>query len=80
MTPATATRNELEGVLANEVLDARLQGFGAAGVGADDEDCVLAGYGADDVGPFFVVERGGDGLRTAHGGKDNEEVLGLRGP
>ncbi len=54
-----------------------LRSFGAAVVGADDEDGVVAGEGADDFGPLFVVERGGDGLGSADGGEDDEEVLGL---
>lgn len=63
--------------LGNEGLDAGFEGFGAAVVGADDEDGVVAGEGADDFGPLFVVEGGGDGLGAADGGEDDEEVLGL---
>jgi len=63
--------------LFNVSLDPGLEGFGFAGVGADDEDGVVAGDGADNFFPLFVVHCGSDRLRAAHGGEDDEEVLGL---
>jgi hypothetical protein len=64
-------------VLDNVGLDSGAEAFGGAGVGADEEDGVVAGDGADDFVPLLLVDGGGDGLRAAHSGEDDEEVLGL---
>jgi len=58
-------------------LDSRLERGGGAIVGADDEHGVVAGDGADDFFPLFLVERGGNGLRAAHGGDNDDEILSL---
>jgi hypothetical protein len=57
-----------------------LAGFDSAcmaNVGADDEHGVVAGDGADDLGPSGVVERGGDRLGSAHDGADDHLIHGL---
>jgi sirohydrochlorin ferrochelatase len=72
-----STGRELGKRLGKEDLDALAQVGGLAGVGADDEDGVVSGDGADDFVELFVVERGGDGLGSAHGGDEDEQVLGL---
>lgn len=46
-------------------------------VGTDDEDGVVAGDGAYDFGPIFIVDSCGDGLGAAGGGYEYEEVHGL---
>ena len=43
-------------------------------VGADDEDGVVSGDAADDFGPVFVVDPGGNGLGASGGGDEDEEV------
>ena len=47
-------------------------------VGADDEDGVVAGDGADDLGPVFIVDAGGDGLGASGGGDEDEEFEAWR--
>ena len=46
-------------------------------VGADDEDVVVSSDGADNFGPVFVVDAGGDGLSASGGRNEDEEVHGL---
>ncbi len=56
-----------------------MRGRGLFFVGADDEDGVVAGDGADHFGPVFVVDASGHGLRASGGGHDDEQVLRLAG-
>ena len=68
--------------LAKITFDSGLQESCLFLVGADDEDGVVSGDGADDFGPVFVVDACGDGLRASGGGDEDEEVHapgGLRG-
>ena len=58
-------------------LDSRLERGGGTIVGADDEHGVVAGDSADNFFPLFLVERGCDRLRTAHGGEHDDEILRL---
>ena len=60
-------------------VEAGFEGFGLLVVGADDEDGVVAGDGADDLGPVFVVDAGRYGLGAAGGGDEDEEVQGEAG-
>src|SRR5271154_6033882 len=46
-------------------------------VGADDEDVVVSGDGADNFGPVFVVDAGSDGLGASGGRDEDEEIHGL---
>ena len=46
-------------------------------VRADDEDVVVSGDGAYDLGPVFVVDAGGDGLGASGGSDEDEEIHGL---
>ena len=47
-----------------------------AGVGGGDEDGVVAGDGADDLGPLGLVDRDGDALRRADRGADHRDATG----
>ena len=57
--------------------DSAAEGGGFGDVGADDEDGVVARDGADDIGPAFEVDGGGDGLGAAGGGDEDDEIHGL---
>ena len=63
--------------LAKVVFDSRLQQVCLFFVRADDEDGVVSGDGAYDLGPVLVVDSGGDGLGASGGGDEDEEVDGL---
>jgi hypothetical protein len=65
--------------LGNVRLDPLLDCESFARVCADHQDGVVAGDGADDFGPLFVVDGGGDGLRAAGAGDDDDQVFGLTG-
>jgi hypothetical protein len=78
VTPMTAVRSPPGVVRLDKVgLDTVFEGLGAANVGADDKDGVVASDGADDFFPAFRVDAGGDGLGSADDGADDDEVLGL---
>src|SRR5690606_25058474 len=64
---------------AGALLEAFLDGGQVAGVAEDDEDGVVAGEGAEDLGPFLPVDGLGDGLSAADHGLDDEEVAGAFG-
>ena len=49
----------------------------APAVGRDDQDGVVAGDGADDVGPVLVVDGDGDRVGVAGRGFQDEQVVGL---
>src|SRR5690606_2596166 len=68
------TRRELLRTEAGQLFQLLLDGFQAAGVAEDDEDGVVAGDGAEDLGPLLPVEGLGDGLCAAGEGLDEEEV------
>lgn len=70
-------RSELGEALSNVGLDPGLKSFGASGVGADDEDSVVAGDGPDDLRPLLVVEAGRNRLCAADRSEDDKQVLGL---
>ena len=46
-------------------------------VGADDENVVVSGDGAHDLGPVFIVDAGCDWLGASSGGDEDEEIHGL---
>src|SRR6185312_3484005 len=76
--PATAVRSVVY-CLGNVGLDTMLDGKRLARVLADDEDGVIAGDGADHLGPLFVIDGGSHRLRTAGAGNDDDEVERLAG-
>ena len=63
--------------LGKEGLQALAEGVGGGEVCADDEDGVVAGYGAEDFGPFFVIDAGGDGMGCTTPSQEHQEVSGL---
>lgn len=69
----------MEAESGNVGLDPLLDREGFAGIFADDEDGVVAGDGAYDFRPLFVIDCGGDGLGSAGAGDDDDEVCGLAG-
>src|ERR1700681_1722665 len=93
LTPAMAVRSgrgkplEWEGSVSvrgvrrstNVAFNPRFERAGLPFVRADDEDGIVAGDGADDLRPVFIVYRCGDGLGGAGGGDKDEQVGGLAG-
>jgi hypothetical protein len=59
---------------AGETLKALADGREVAGFAEDDEDGIVAGEGADDLGPFLPIEGDGDGLGAAGQGLEEEQV------
>jgi hypothetical protein len=64
---------------ANVAFNPRFKRASLPFVRADDEDGVVAGDGADDLRPVFIVYRCGDRLGRAGGGDEDEQVGGLTG-
>jgi hypothetical protein len=56
-------------------LDFFLERFAALAVGGDDQNGVVTGNGAGDLGKFCTVNGGGKGLRAARRSFENEEIL-----
>jgi hypothetical protein len=59
--------------------DSSAEGGGLGYVGADDEDGVVSGDGADDLGPALVVDAGGYGGGSSGAGDEDDEVESLFG-
>src|SRR5882757_7557812 len=62
---------------ANQLFHSKFERARLLLIGADDEDGVVSGDGADDLGPVLVVDTGGDGLRAAGAGDEHEQVGSL---
>src|SRR6516164_8991531 len=59
---------------AGDVAEPAREAFARGGGAADDEDGVVAGDGAEDLGPLLGVEGDADGLRAAGEGVEHDEL------
>ncbi len=70
-------RRELEISFGNVGLDSTPQMTSLFIVLADDQHRVISRNGADNLIPILRINASCDWLRAAHGGQNNQEVLGL---
>src|SRR5688572_20350549 len=62
------------GLYPGELFESMRDGREVLGAAQHDEDGIVAGDGADDLGPFLPVDGGGDGLGAAREGFHHQEV------